>query len=296
MSSAAFLLGILDRDDPAFVAWEDFDGSDGDCVNTWQGLGFLSREPGVNPTAGCPHCDEGTPYLLADRYLCHACRSEIHPRHLLLWPLRRAALLQHIAAGLRLRGGVRQVDPRLWQLGTGRAEDGPVECFYRRPGTLPEPARQRLGAYRRILFLHGPSMAPEPGWGVWAPLVELFDPEGSPAVPDLAALLRVRGMVRFEAHSGALWVGRNLLGEVPPGGREFHFLVCLAARLDNFVPYADLKHEVLRRSGSTDTTEEATFCQVLKSRIKRRWVPGIDRLIATTNKGDGYRLRGYAEV
>jgi hypothetical protein len=51
---------------------------------------------------------------------------------------------------------------------------------------------------------------------------------------------------------------------------------------------------VLRRAGSTDTTEEATFCQGLKSRIKKKWVPRIDELIATTNKGDGYRLRGYA--
>ena len=137
---------------------------------------------------------------------------------------------------------------------------------------------------------------PEPGRGAWVPLVELFLPDGTPAIPDLAALLGVRGKVRFDAHSGALWVGVTLLGEVPPGSREFHFLRCLAEQLDHFVPYADLKREVLRRSGSTDGTEEATFCQVLKSRIKRNWVPEIDRLIATTNKGDGYRLRGHAEV
>jgi hypothetical protein len=60
------------------------------------------------------------------------------------------------------------------------------------------------------------------------------------------------------------------------------------------VPYADLKHEVLRRSGSADTTEEATFCQKLKSRLKKG-LPAIDRLVVTTNKGDGYRLRAFLE-
>ena len=71
---------------------------------------------------------------------------------------------------------------------------------------------------------------------------------------------------------------------------------CLAADLDHFVPYADLKAAVLRQSGSRDTTDEATFCQGLKSRIKKKWLPKIDVIVATTNKADGYRLRGYAEL
>ena len=83
---------------------------------------------------------------------------------------------------------------------------------------------------------------------------------------------------------------------MPFGSKEYHFLACLAESIDRFVAYGDIKHEVLRRSGSRDTTEEATFCQKLKRRIKeKRWIPAIDRLIATTNKADGYRLRGYAE-
>ena len=47
-----------------------------------------------------------------------------------------------------------------------------------------------------------------------------------------------------------------------------------------------------RGSGGID---EATFCQKLKSRIKEEYIPGIDRLVVTRNKGDGYRLRAQAE-
>ena len=101
------------------------------------------------------------------------------------------------------------------------------------------------------------------------------------------------GSIRFAKHSGALWIGDTQAGEVPVGSKEYVFLVCLASHLDHFVPYADLKREVLRRTGSTDETEEATFCQNLKSRIKKKWVPAIDRLVVTTNKADGYRLRGH---
>ena len=110
---------------------------------------------------------------------------------------------------------------------------------------------------------------------------------------DMNELLRTRANVRFESHSGALWAGAEWLGEVPPGTKEFFFLARLAAELDQFVPYADLKHHVLRAAGSTDETEEATFCQKLKNRVKRRYIPGIDRLLVTTNKGDGYRMRGH---
>ncbi len=49
-------------------------------------------------------------------------------------------------------------------------------------------------------------------------------------------------------------------------------------------------------TASRDGTEEATFAQNLKSRIKKKHVPAIGRRIATTNKGDGYRLRGYVEL
>src|SRR5207244_12946799 len=107
---------------------------------------------------------------------------------------------------------------------------------------------------------------------------------------------RPAGDVRLDARSGALRVGAAWLGEVPLGSKEFFFLDCLARHLDSFVPYADLKRAVLSQTGSRDATEEATFCQGLKSRIKKKWIPQIDRLIATTNKGEGYRLRAFAEV
>jgi hypothetical protein len=112
----------------------------------------------------------------------------------------------------------------------------------------------------------------------------------------LASLLEPSGIVRFETHSGVIRVGDALLGEVPVGSREFHLLACLAEQLDHFVPYSDLKKEVLRRTGGSGEIDEATFCQKLKSRIKARYVPGIDQLLATTNKGDGFRLRAAVEA
>lgn len=90
--------------------------------------------------------------------------------------------------------------------------------------------------------------------------------------------------------------GETWLGEVPVGTKEYHFVARLAADLDHFVPYADLKRDVLRLAGSRDETEEVTFCQKLKSRVKARYVPRIDGLIVTTNKADGYRLRAEGEA
>ena len=66
-------------------------------------------------------------------------------------------------------------------------------------------------------------------------------------------------------------------------------------RHDHCLGMHPLKHAVLQTSGSTDETEEATFCQGLKSRIKKKWIARIDDFIATTNKGDGYRLRARVE-
>src|SRR5947199_8623976 len=34
--------------------------------------------------AGCPHCDEGVPHRVGDRYICNACGSRVDPAHLLL--------------------------------------------------------------------------------------------------------------------------------------------------------------------------------------------------------------------
>jgi hypothetical protein len=91
-------------------------------------------------------------------------------------------------------------------------------------------------------------------------------------------------------------VGNAYLGDVPIGSKEYHLLVRLAAEQDRFVAYSDLKHYVLRQSGSTDTADEASFCQSLKSRIKKKWIAKIDLLLATTNKSEGYRLRARTEL
>lgn len=294
MRSVEFLLGLLDQEG-AGVAPQDLDGPHGEAVRMWQDLGFISREPGMNPCPSCPHCGDGVPYLVEERYLCHACRSQIDPRHLRLWPLHRDNLLTAVAGFFRLRGGLQRIDEALWQLGTGAADEEAVECFYRRRGLLSDSGR-RLAAYRRALVFHGPDAVGDVTVPArWVPLIRLFAPDGSLAPLTLSSLLQPNGVVRFEAHSGVLWVGGALAGEVPVGSREFHLLASLAEQLDHFVPYSDLKHEILRRTGGSGEIDEATFCQKLKSRIKARYVPGIDRLLATTNKGDGFRLRAAVE-
>ena len=160
-----------------------------------------------------------------------------------------------------------------------------------------EQGQAWLGAYRDVLVFYGltrPASAERLRRS--ASLLEVLRLEGMLTVTELGRILRARGNVRFEGHSGALWVGDAWLGDVPPGSKEYYFLRCLAGQLDRFVPYADIKRDVLGQTGGSDETEEATFCQGLKSRIKKKWVPAIDLLVATTNKGDGYRLRGYAEL
>jgi hypothetical protein len=291
------LLRLLSRDG-AYVTAEDFDGAAGPLLRGALGAGFLGREPGVNPVPGCPHCGEGVPYRLGDRYLCNRCRGAVDGRHLLAWPLDRGAFCRWLAAALRLRGDILCLDGRLWQLGNLVTDGGPVECFYLPGGEPTDFGQARLLAYRDVLLLYGLSTPPKDEWRRvrCVSLLELLRFDGVLTVADPYSLLRARDNVRFVAGSGALWVGEAWLGEVPVGSKEFFFLDCLARHLDSFVPYADLKHFVLRQSGSRDGTEEATFCQNLKSRIKKKWVPRIGRLLATTNKGDGYRLRGFAEA
>ena len=296
-ASLEFLLGLLDQDDPVYVAQEDFDGAHGEAIRTVQAMGFLGRESGVNPVPTCPHCDEGVPGRLGDEYVCNACHSRVDPQHLAVWQLDRAAFLRWLGAGLGLEGEVRRVDQGLWQLGRYDGEGGPCECFFLRGGPPSDRGQARLDAYRDVLVLYGikrPASAERLRRS--ASLLEVLRLDGVLVVREPARLLRTCGNVRFEGHSGALWVGDAWLGDVPPGSKEYYFLRCLAGQLDRFVPYADIKREVLGQTGSTDETEEATFCQGLKSRIKKKWVPAIDLLVATTNKGDGYRLRGYAEL
>ncbi len=299
-SSLELLLGLLEHGAPACVSREDFEGPCGPALQVWQELGFLSREPSAHHAPACPHCTEGVPYLLGDQYRCNRCRSVVDHHWLLLWHFDESAFFHWLAAQLGLRGGVRVIDDRLWQLGTWGTESGGdvYECFYRRGGPLPEPGQRRLAAYQNVILLYG--LAPLSGEqcpGVHRiSLLELLGPDGPPAVADLESLLRGRGNVTFDGRSGRLWAGSRCLGEVPVGSREYFFLERLAREPDRFVPYADLKRSVLQQTGGADATEEATFCQGLKSRIKRKWIPEINRVVVTTNKGDGYRLRAQADL
>lgn len=297
MTDAEFLLGLFEHGETPAVTQEDFDGPHGGSLRQWQGLGVVSREASHFHAASCPHCGEGVPHLLGGRYLCNVCRSGVDPRYLLLWTVDLRAFLEHVAVCVRISGGVRPIDDVLWQIGTGAAYGEPVECFYRRRGTMSGDGQRRLAAYRRLIVFHGPATAPDKGSPAqWVPLVELFDPDGMLAAPDLADLLRTRGKVRFDARTGALRVGDVCVGEVPLWSREFFFLACLHDHLDHYVPYADLKREILRSTGGGGDIDEATLCQKLKSRIKSKYIPGIDRLIVTSNKGDGYRLRAEGDA
>jgi hypothetical protein len=296
--SLSFILGLLDHSPQACISWEDLQGEHGPALRLWQQLGLLVNEPGWNPAASCPYCQEGTPLQLAGRYVCGSCLSAVDDRHLHLWRFDLEALLARLARMLALDGGVRPLDEGFWQLGSLAWEGVLYECFFLRGGLASERGRARLLAYRNAALLRPlPGEAGIEGFqGPCISLLELLrlDAEGL-TVSHLPRLLRKGGTVRFDANSGVLWAGDMWLGEVPAGSKEYHLLACLAQQLDRFVPYADLKHAVLRAAGSTDTTEEATFCQKLKGRIKKE-VPRIDALIATTNKGDGYRLRAYVEL
>jgi hypothetical protein len=295
--SVELLTGLLDRDS-AFIAWEDFEGQHAAALRDWQRLGFLGESPLEHPNPGCPHCDEGFPYRVGDRLLCNRCASAIDPRCLLAWAVDREAFLRWLAGELRLRGGVRRIDGGLWQLGTWEASESVSECFFVGAGPLTEAGARRLAAYRSAVLVYAAPRQPdaEAARLPTVSILELLRQECALTVANLSSLIGGRSDVRFDRRSGTLWVGDERVGEAPVGSREFAFLDCLASHLDQFVPYADLKRFVLQQTGSRDTTEEATFCQGLKSRIKKKWMPRIDVLIATTNKADGYRLRGHASA
>jgi hypothetical protein len=292
-----FLVGLLDEEGTPDITAEDLDGPHGGALRAWQAMGLVDREPGWNPAAGCPHCGEGVPYRVGGRYVCDRCRSTVARRYLLLWRLDRDAVMRWVASGLGLHGGVRRIDESLWQLGTWEAGDVVRECFFRRPVPVTAAGLGRLGAFRDVVVIFGlgrPDDSRSTG-ATHVSLQEILDMRGTHPVIDRERFLPDRSEVRFDVESGVVTVGGAWAGELPVGSKEFYFIACLARHLDRFVPYADLKHYVLSNSGSKDGTEEATFCQRIKNRIKaREWVPGIDRLIVTTNKGHGYRLRKLA--
>jgi hypothetical protein len=294
MRSAEFLTGLLASTTPAFVAADDFEGPHAAALRRWQECGFIAREPGRHPVPSCPHCGDGVPYRAEDRLLCRVCHSAVDPKHLLAWPVEREAFLEAVAARLGLRAGTGRVADDLWDLGSGRADGKAVACFFHAGNQVSDAAAAVLGRYRHAIVLTGAPPVDRAGAGQWVPLDRALDPDGRWAAVTLTELLGARGAVRFDPDTGALRVGGTVTGEVPLGGREWALLAVLAEEFDQFVPYATLKREVLRRTGGRGGAEEATFCQKLKSRIKKEFIPGIDRLVVTSNKGDGYRLRARA--
>lgn len=296
MSDLEFLLGLLESADPVCVAWEDFEGAHGDAIRVWQKMGFVDQEPGRHPVPCCPYCEDGVPYLLGERCLCNSCGSTVDGRHLLLWPLHVEKFLRWLGKELRLQGGVRRVDENFWQLGTWESQGTVHECFFLRGELLTGIGRQKLAAFRNAVVLYGLSRPKETERvaASFMSLLEILRLGTSLTVIDRSLLLRNCGHVRFDPDTGTITVDSTWFGEVPVGSKEFFLLLCLSQQQDRFVPYADIKHFVLQHTGGKDGTEEATFCHRLKNRIKKEgWVPMIDALLVTTNKRDGYRLRGY---
>jgi hypothetical protein len=296
-SGIDFLLGLLAAADPVGVAWEDFAGIHGRLLELCQELGFVGRDPGANPVPTCPDCDDGVPYRLGDRLLCAGCRSTIDPRALLLWPFDRVAFLRWLAEALGLGGGVRRIDDTLWQLGTGESAGSVFEGFYARGTSLSEAGQERITAYRTTVLFHGPwkPALTERADCVCVSLLGLLRLGDTLEVAEPPAYFRTLAVVRFDLGSGTLWLGGVRLGEVPVGSKECAFLAALAAHPDRFVPYADLKRFIRQQTGSTDTADDASFCHALKRRIKKRYIPAIDRFLTTSNKADGYRLRASTE-
>jgi hypothetical protein len=290
-----FLLGLLDASDPAHVGCEDLCGPYRSLLRWAQCEGILAAEPGMNPVSSCPHCIAGTPYRLGDAYICGRCTSRVELEYLQRWRLETGGFLRWLAAAQHLSGPVEGIGEGLWRIGATQSGAERTECFYLRGEDLPAPALGRLLVYRSALVLHGKLKRPriEGFEGKILSLLDVlrFDGQALEASP-LALLLRRGGAVWFVEASGALLAGDSLLGRIPRGTREFHLVSCLAAHLGVAVPYSDLKRFVCRASRSEDTTEEATFCQKLKSRIKRmHGVQAIDALITTDRAIGGYLLR-----
>jgi DNA-binding response OmpR family regulator len=131
--------------------------------------------------------------------------------------------------------------------------------------------------------------------GIYGSLLELLQQgDRSFSTPTLEWLLERDRAVAFDQNTGRLRVGKQSLGELPIGSKEFYLMLHLSQHLDRYVSYRDLKHFIVHATGSSEETDEATFCHKLKSRIKKR-IPNIDRFLVTSNKGDGYRLRALVE-
>ncbi len=216
-TSLEFFLGLLSRRFPAHAAQDDLAGPHGPLLRLLQRRGFLARNPGIHPAPSCPHCGEGVPYRIQGDYVCSRCGSTVDAVHLFLWPMDLEAFLRWLAGELKLRGGIRDFDGQLWQLGTWEGDTGAWECFYWRDGPLGEGGRRRLAAYRSTIILYGlsPPPATEAIHGPCISLLEILRWNRSLRVVDRNDLLRHRGNVRFDPVSGTLRVGDVWLGGSP---------------------------------------------------------------------------------
>lgn len=288
-----FLLRLLDQDALPRLCAADLSGAHADLLRGCQEAGFVASRPDASAVPACVFCREGSPYRLDGVLRCKRCRSRLGPETQRTWSLDVAGFLGWLVVRLGLRGGVRRVEPRLWHLGVWGQGDRVTECFYQRPGSLSPGGLSRLEAYGSVVVLHGlnqPAVPARPGLRTLPlPRLLVWDEQklSTRTLEDGADHERVR----FDSASGVLWAAESRLGEVPVGSNECHFLACLAEHLDRYVAYGDLRREVLRRGGGHDSRDAATFCHEVKRRIKRNFIPNIDRVLATNNKGAGYRLR-----
>ncbi|MGL4554079.1 MAG: hypothetical protein ACRC33_23195 [Gemmataceae bacterium] len=290
-----FLLRLLDHHPVALVDWDDLHGRFSALLAACQTAGFLSHIPKRHPRPSCPSCGEGVPYPLGGRHLCDRCHATVEPHHLQCWPLDLRAFLGWLAAQLHLRGEVRSIDGRFWQLGAHADASGSCECFFSLGGRISGAARERLLAHRSAVILYG-WRRPSDAESLPATAVSLLEVLGlGEALHATHWAARGAGAVLFDAASGRLDAGGFWCGEVSPGSREHAFLACLASSQGQFVGYARLKQVVLQATGGRDTRDAASFCHRIKSRIKKRHVLGIDSLVSASNKGDGYRLLARRE-
>lgn len=289
------LFRLIDESNPALVTSEDFDGPACAALRAFDAMGFLGSEPGMNPSPSCPYCRAGTPYRLPDAYFCGLCRSAVDPQSLLVWCIDVARFLHWFASEQNLEGETERIDESLVRLGTLKTATSSTECFYARGPSLTPTASRRVRAFRRVLILHGRTEPPEivgtePRFLSLADTLTI-DGVRLSTVP-LASFIEEGGEVRFDVAIGSLSVGGASLGVIPAGTREFAFIECLYRHIGTVVPYADLKEDVCHRSGSRDSTDEATFCHKRKSRLKRMLAGApIDELIVADRYRGGYALR-----
>lgn len=295
--SLYFILGLIQRNNPAVVSIEDLTGEHGATLRLWQRLGFLSREPEPHPTPSCPFCKEGVPIQLSRQLLCSECHGTIAKPHLWRWRVQLEKIITWLAKEFVIEGAMQRIEGEFWQLGCKRIGNERYEVFFAQNDILSKQARRRLLAFRSAILLQPmPAARHIDGFqGIYGSLLELLQQgDRSFATPTLEWLLERDRAVGFDQSTGRLKVGKQSLGELPVGSKEFYLMLHLSQHLDRYVSYRHLKHFVVHATGSSDETDEATFCHKLKSRIKKR-ILDIDRFLVTSNKGDGYRLQALVE-